>query len=480
VTGGSLVERHGLWNAAQAKHADAVQHRIDADKLDLVRFSFADQHGLLRGKTLVAGEAAQAMRNGVGIASTLLLKDTAHRTAFPVFAAGDDPLLAGLRGASDVLLVADPSTFRVLPWAPNTGWLLCDVHFADGAPVPYATRSLGRRIVARLGEQGYAFIAGLEVEFHIFRLEDARLAPGDAGQPGTPPTVSLLNKGYQYLTEQRYDELDPILELIRRDVMALGLPLRSLEVEYGPSQVEMTFRPGVGIEAADWMILFRSAVKQICRRNGYHATFMCRPRLDQVISSGWHLHQSLRDIRTGANAFAGTGGALLSPLAESYLGGLIAHAAAATAFSTPTINGYKRYAPYSLAPDRANWGRDNRGVMVRVVGTPGDPATHLENRAGEPAANPYLYLGAQILAGLDGMTRALDPGPSADAPYETEAPALPRTLAEALGALAGDTCFRAGFGDAFLAYYRRLKEFELARYQQAVSEWEQREYFEIF
>ena len=479
MTGGSLVERASLWSEAQAKAAEAIVRRIETDKIELVRFSFADQHGILRGKTLVASEAAHAMRNGVGIASTLLLKDTAHRTVFSVFAGGTDPLVDNMRGAADVLMVADPASFRVLPWAPNTGWLLCDVHFADGAPVPYATRSIGRRAVQRLHEAGYEFLAGLEVEFHVFRLEDARLEPGDAGQPGAPPRVSLLNKGYQYLTEQRYDELDPVLELLRRDLLQLGLPLRSLEVEYGPSQCEMTFRPGLGLEAADWMILFRSAVKQICRRNGYHATFMCRPRLEHVVSSGWHLHQSLRD-RGGANAFVGTDGELLSPLARHWLAGLLAHAGAATAFSTPTINGYKRYAPYSLAPDRAGWGRDDRGAMLRVVGTPGDPATHLENRAGEPAANPYLYIAAQILSGLDGIARGIDPGPPAEIAYEAKVPALPRTLGEALHALRQDACFREGLGDAFIAYYTRIKEAELARYQQSVSEWEQREYFEIF
>ncbi len=347
----SFVARHGLWSDAQARVADEIARRIDADSLTLVRFSFADQHGILRGKTLVAAEAADAMRNGVGIASTLLLKDTAHRTVFPVFAAGADPLVAGMRGAADVVLVADPLSFRMLPWAPGTGWLLCDVYFADGRAVPFSTREVARQSLARLGEAGYEFLAGLEVEFHIFRLEDPRLGPGDAGQPGAPPTVSLLNKGYQYLTEQRYDELDPVLELIRRDIAKLGLPLRSLEVEYGPSQCEMTFRPGVGLEAADWMILFRSAVKQICRRNGYHATFMCRPHLDNVVSSGWHLHQSLR--AAGQNAFASSDGAVLSPLARHYLAGLLDHAAAAAAFTTPTINGYKRYAPFTLAPDRA-------------------------------------------------------------------------------------------------------------------------------
>src|SRR5262245_63338360 len=109
-------------------------------------------------------------------------------------------------------------------------------------------------------------------------------------------------------------------------------------------------------------------------------------------------------------------------------GGLLAHARATAAFTTPTINGYKRYRPYSLAPDRAIWARDNRGVMVRVIGQPGSPATRLENRVGEPAANPYLYVASQIYSGLDGIARRLDPVPSADTPYETHATLLPNNL----------------------------------------------------
>ena len=106
----------------------------------------------------------------------------------------------------------------------------------------------------------------------------------------------------------------------------------------------------------------------------------------------------------------------LSAFGRFYLGGLLQHARASTVFTTPTINGYKRYRSYSLAPDRAIWGRDNRGVMIRVLGGSGNPATRLENRIGEPAANPYLYMASQILSGLDGVDRALDPGPSADTP----------------------------------------------------------------
>jgi len=194
--------------------------------------------------------------------------------------------------------------------------------------------------------------------------------------------------------------------------VALGLKLRSIELEYGPSQCEFTFHPGIGLEPADAMVLLRSAVKQIARRHGYHASFMCRPRIPNVMSSGWHLHQSLRERRSGANAFVSDDGRNdLSPVAMHWLAGLLAHARAATAFSTPTLNGYKRYRPYSLAPDRAIWGHDNRGVMIRALAASGDPATRLENRVGEPAANPYLYMASQVLAGLDGLARKLAPGP---------------------------------------------------------------------
>ncbi|MDB5375875.1 MAG: glutamine synthetase, partial [Rubritepida sp.] len=327
---------------------------------------------------------------------------------------------------------------------------------------------------------GFDYITGIEVEFHLFKLLDPKLAPEDSGQPGTPPEVALLTQGYNYLTELRYDELDPALEILRREIQALGLPLRSMEVEYGPSQVEFTFQALPALASADLMILFRSAVKQVARRHGYHATFMCRPRIPNVMSSGWHLHQSLVDRETGRNVFIGTDGALLSQTALHFLGGLLHHARAASVFATPTINGYRRYRPYSLAPDRAIWAVDNRGVMVRALGTPGDAATRLENRVGEPAANPYLYMASQLAFGLDGLAEKRDPGPSADTPYEAQAPMLPRSLGEALDALEASEVARARFGDAFVDYLIRLKRTEIARFEAEVTEWEHREYFELF
>ena len=450
---------------------------IEAHDLKAVRFSFADQHGVLRGKTLAAGEAKAALERGVTLTSTLLLKDTSHRTVFPAFTPGGGVGMPEMQGAADIFIVPDPATFRILPWAPDTGWFLCDARFQDGRPVPYCTRSLLREALGRLSSSGYEFIAGLEVEFHVFRIVDERLRPADAGQPGSPPDVELLTTGYQYLTENRYDALDPVVELFRTNLEKLGLPLRSYEVEFGPSQLEITLGPMPGMASADAMILLRSAVKQIARRNGYHATFMCRPKLPNVMSSGWHLHQSLG--RGGRNAFVPERGEL-SDTGKAWLAGLLEHARGAAALCTPTVNGYKRYRPYSLAPDRVVWGKENRGALLRVVGGPGDPGTRIENRAGEPAANPYLYFAAQIHSGMDGLARKLVPPPSADTPYEADAPLLPRSLGEALQCLKADAALREGLGQGFVDYFCRIKEAEIARFEAEVSDWEHREYFDLF
>ena len=467
----SFAARHGGWSAEQDDAASQVAALITENQLGVVRFAFVDAHGVLRGKTLVAEEALRVLRDGVRASTTLLLKDLSGTTVFAVFAPDGGPGGPALQGAADMVMLPDPLTFRVLPWAPHTGWLLCDLFLPDGAPMPLSSRALLKRQVARLAERDLAFVAGLELECHVLRQ-------GGPPVDGVPVPGVLLNPGRQYLTELRYDELDPLLEILRGALQALGLPLRSLEVEFGPSQIELTFGPAAGVQPADQMILARSAIKQVCQRHGYTASFMCRPLLPGVVSSGWHLHQSLCRP-DGTNAFMPGQGATLSSLGEGYLGGLLAHAAACCAFTTPTINGYKRYRPGSNAPNRANWACDNRGVMVRVLGGPGDAATRLENRAGEPGANPYLAMAAQIAAGLDGIDQALQPAPATDAPYDDGAPLLPRSLMESLAALAGDACLSAAFGALFIHSFIRLKQAEIDRYLAEVTAWEQREYFAL-
>jgi glutamine synthetase len=477
----TFVDRHGLWTRQQEAQARDVIGRLDAGDVDVVRFAWPDQHGILRGKTLVASAARSALRDGVNLTSTLLGKDTSHKTVFPVFSAGGGFGVEGLQGGADFVIVPDPGTFRTLPWTPRTGWVLCDAHMPDGRPCPLGTRQILQRALRQAEAMGLDFVAGLEVEFHVFKLDDPNMRLTDSGQPGEPPRVSLLSHGHQYLTEQRYDRVDGLMELLRAQLSALELPLHSLEVEFGPSQFELVFGPTTGLTPADTMVLLRSAVKQICQRNGYHATFMCRPRIPNVMSSGWHLHQSLRRQKDGRNAFVPErDGQPLSELGMHYLAGLKAHACGTAALASPTINGYRRYRPFSLAPDRASWARDNRGAMLRVLGGMGQSATRIENRIGEPTANPYLYLASQLFSGLDGIQRQLQPGPSADAPYETPAEPLPRSLADALGCLRTDATLVEQLGPAFVDHYCSIKEAEIARFNLEVSEWEQREYFDLF
>ena len=238
----------------------AVDKAITQKKLELVRFSFPDQHGVLRGKTLVATEASRALRSGVTMTSTLFAKDTAHRTVFPVFEPDAGMGISEMGGAGNFIMVADPQTFRTLPWAENTGWVLCDCYFANGKKVPLATRQLCRDALSKLAKAGFDYVAGLEIEFHLFKIEDLRLATDTLDWPAEPPLVSHTTHGYQYLTEGRYDQVAPILDILRKSVVALGLPLQSVEVEFGPSQYEFTLAPEIGIAGADAMVLLRSTV----------------------------------------------------------------------------------------------------------------------------------------------------------------------------------------------------------------------------
>ena len=185
----TFVARYGLWSDEQREAARRLARVVEEKNLEVIRLAFPDQHGILRGKTLIAAEAVSSLESGCSITTTMRAKDTSHRTVFPVFTKGGGFGMSEMEGAADVVMVPDPTTFRVLPWAPTTGWMLCDLYFADGKPVPFATRQIYRNVLSELAQRGYDYVAGLEVEFHVFKLDDPRMAPEDAGQPGTPPEV---------------------------------------------------------------------------------------------------------------------------------------------------------------------------------------------------------------------------------------------------------------------------------------------------
>ncbi|HSH91980.1 MAG TPA: glutamine synthetase family protein [Ramlibacter sp.] len=490
----SFAERCGIHDVQREQSLTRTVRLIEATGLELVRFAWCDVHGVTRGKTLVASQAGRAMRDGIGMVSTLMLKDTSDRTAFKVFEPGGTAGLPGFEFANNLLLFADPSSFRQLPWTPATGWVQCQPWFHDGQPVELDSRRVLQHALKHLAEAGFAMRCGLEVEFHIYRIKDseAQLDPQQASWPGAPPAVTMIHPGYNLLNEAWYDMAEEPLRIVQHTAQALGLPLTSLEIELGPSQVEAVFDVTDAMTAADNMVLFRNGVKQALRRAGYHATFMCRPPFPNIMSSGWHLHQSLVEVQGGRNAFmreapaAGTtpkdASHTLSAIGEQYLAGLLDHARAMTVFCTPTANGFGRFRPNALAPQSILWGRDNRGAMLRVIGECGDTATRIENRIGEPAANPYLYFASQVYAGLDGIGRGLKAPAATDAPYAADGPLLPTSLGEALEALKADPVMTAGFGDSFTTYFSRIKQSELQRWDQAddKDEFQRREYFSRF
>lgn len=508
----TLAQRCGAHGPAREAACAAVLRQVHDAGIEQVRVAWADLHGSYRSKTVVcsgdaspgasegasqgasqdASEAARdnalahALQQGVGMVSTLLLKDTADRTAFKIFEPGALAKLPGFGQANNLLLLPDPASFTVLPWAAHTGWLRAEAFWEDGSVVEVDPRRVLQRALAALAEQGYGLKCGLEIEFHIYRITDDGLAVEAAGWPAEPPALRHTHPGYRLLAEEHADLLDEALAIVRRTALGLGLPLRSLEIEFGPSQVEAVFAATDALTAADQLLQFRNAMRQALRRAGFYASFVCKPPLPHSVASGWHLHQSLVD-RDGHNMMARAapngneqGARLwLSDAGAHWLAGLLAHAPALAALCAPSIPAYSRFRASTMAPQAAVWGRDNRGAMLRVIGGPGDVATRIENRIGEPMANPYLAIAAQVWAGLHGLQHRLQAPPEAGAPYDPAHPLLPATLHEALQALAQDPVLQQGLGAPLMQVYQAVKQQELAHHAQAEDKalWERCEYF---
>ena len=328
--------------------------------------------------------------------------------------------LEEMTGSPNLTIVPDPSTFRVLPWAPGIGWVICDEYFNTGIPFHFSPRQLLKKQLARLKQQKYGLTVGLEVEWYLLRIADDRLAPDNIGQigiKGKPTRVTAVEPGYSYHSESNFDIMQPVLTALvrafRGDRPAAALDRK--RVGSGPGRMHLC--------------------SEGCADHRRQSDPV--PQRDPADHAPHGLSRKLHGAAGDARASAPAAGICISRcamragrricsrltaktrhwaircrrLGMHYLAGLLAHAQAATPFTTPTINGYRRYKPNSLAPDRATWAYDHRGVMARVLGAPYDPATRIENRIGEPSANPYLYIAAQIVSGLDGIANNSEPGP---------------------------------------------------------------------
>ena len=444
-----------------------IQKLLQDKDIEFIRFEQTDTHGISRSKTIPARHFESFAKNGVNFLLGQLGFD-----AQAAVASGTGYLEE--LGFPDSHIKPDFDTFQVLPWADKTARILCEPYYLDGRPAMAAPRLVAKKLLSELESIGYRLLSGFEYEFY---LVDA--ATRQPPFPGIQIFATLRNNFNQALV---YD--------ILRSMAAVGLDPITANAEYGPGQMEINFGPAWGVAAADHAFTFKNGVKEIARQHGMIVSFMTKPHIDQS-ANGCHYHQSLWHGDT--NAFLDDSSEDgLSDICRYFLAGQLAHAGAICALAAPTVNCAKRFKLYSFAPTNATWGIENRTTGLRVKGTRNE-FTHVENRFGGGASNPYLVMAACLAAGFDGLkNRLVPPPPVTGVAYGREGVAnLPTRLEEALNALENDKVLQEALGSEFVKLFLAVKRHEtnkaaaaIANYNtpefhNGVDDWERREYFEF-
>jgi glutamine synthetase len=375
---------------------------------------------------------------------------------------------------SDMLLVPDLETFRVNPWTNPDGSkvarMICDIYLPDGTPFAGCPRMTLKRQVEHAARLGYTMVAGPEAEFFLFQRDEN----GD-------PKIETHDVG-------GYFDLTPVDkgEECRRDIVivleAMGFEVEAAHHEVAPGQHEIDFKYAPAVACADNVTTFRFVVKKVAQDHGLHATFMPKP-IFGVNGSGMHCHQSL--MKGSENAFYDPNAEWqLSRVAVGYIGGILAHAVSFCAVTNPLVNSYKRLVPGYEAPSNVAWSEKNRSPLVRVPAKRG-MSTRCEVRMPDPSCNPYLALAVMLAAGMDGVTRNLDPGPPINKNIFTmshrekrrlKIDQLPANLNDALDELSKDPAMRDALGEHIYDHYMRAKRSEWAEYISHVHPWEQERY----
>src|SRR5215216_4087237 len=168
--GEGFISKHGLWTEDQHRQALTIKERIEKENLKLFRVAWADPHGASRAKTLTVAAFLGALESGhnINVATTTL--DASGARMFASFTRGGGMGLDEMTGSPNLIVVPDPATFRVLPWEPDVGWILCDEYFTNGVPFHFSPRQLLRKQLARLSARKFRCMVGLEVEWYLLVL----------------------------------------------------------------------------------------------------------------------------------------------------------------------------------------------------------------------------------------------------------------------------------------------------------------------
>ncbi|WP_422367183.1 glutamine synthetase family protein [Pelagibius sp.] len=422
-----------------------------------VRFELPDLHGTSRTKVIPVGKAEGYTRKGLNFYGGTIGLDTASAV---IGGCGVHEEVS----YRDQQLVPDPASLRPVPWLEDTAKVICDARWAPGEPIAATPRTVLASLLQQARKMGYDVMFGLEYEFYLL----------------DPETKTPLFGGVHIFNATR-NQYVPFLDGLLDTLQAAGIDVITHNCEYSPSQFEINYGPGVGLEGADKAFTFKNAIKELAHRNGYLATFMSKPATDMA-GCGCHVHVSLIDRKTGKNAFHSKGAKEgMNPLIRRFASGLLTHAKAMQPLIGPTPNCYHRLKPHTFAPSNISWGVEDRTAMVRMKDV-GEDNCHIEMRAASGISNPYLSAAGVLAAGLLGLKEKGElpipsKGPSEDDPKHQK---LAASLEESLAALKKDKAMQEMLGADFVKLFTTVKEAELARFRSHVTDWERDEYLELY
>jgi glutamine synthetase len=452
-------------NLQQIKQA-FVKHGIEKVKL-----GGFDVDGILRGKYVSREKFLSAAEGRFGFCDVIFGWDSSD-VLFD-----KDSVTGWKTGFPDAHAQIDLSTFRVLPWEPNTAFFLLDFFRATGEPLAASPRHVLCRVIDRCESMGYSARVGFEFEYWFFRETPQSLrAKQFAGL--TPLTPGMF--GYSVLRSSVDSELS---HAILDTLASMDIAIEGHHTETGPGVYESAIQVDDALRAADKAALFKTVIKIIAQKRGLVATFMAKWNPRMPGSSG-HVHQSLADRKGKKNLFFEAGKKdsaekSMSVLMRQFMAGQLALMPEFAVLFEPTINSYKRTAPGTLswAPANVSWGIDNRTTALRAILT-GPKSTRVEHRLPGADANPYLSLAATLASGLHGVEKRLALSAPASNAYASNALPLPRSLKEANQLFSSSDAARKWFGDEFVDFYSMTRDWEVRQFERAVTDWELDRYFE--
>jgi glutamine synthetase len=365
----------------------------------------------------------------------------------------------------DMHLRPDPATVRIVPWAVDpTAQVIHDCFDRDGNMVPYAPRSVLRRVCDLFAAEGWNPVVAPELEFYLIERNT------DPNEPLRPPRG---RSGRAETSRQSYsidavNEFDPLFEDIYAYCEKMELNVDTLIHEAGAGQMEINFFHDHPLGLADEVFFFKRTIREAALRHEMYATFMAKPMAHEP-GSAMHVHQSVVD-RNGQNIFSNADGSA-SDMFRWYIGGLQRYIPAAMALFAPYVNSYRRLSRATAAPINIQWGTDNRTVGIRSP-VAGPAARRIENRVIGADANPYVALAATLACGYLGMKNRIEPKPECKGDAYLGEYSLPRSLGEALELLKAETDLHTVLGQEFVTVYTEVKEIEYEEFMKVISPWE--------